>query len=365
MKRSDFLRICATLGIGLPFASALKACNDPEEGGSDFAGTVTIIGAGPAGLAAGYLLKQRGIDFRIIEADSQFGGRTRINRTFADFPVPLGAEWIETNPQTLRSIVNDDAIAFSFQTFEDEPDHKFRNFSWFQFFETYIVPSIREHIVFGQPVKSIDYNGDRVRVATDSAAFTADKVIVCVPLQVLKDGDISFSPELPERRRNLIQNMPVWAGFKAFFEFGERFYEPGFSIEDDAGPQGQKAFYDLGFGQSSSRHFIGLFSVGSFAEAYLNLSDEALKNRILQELDGPYNGLASRHYLRHISQNWNAEPFIRSGYLSDHADWREVRELSSPLGDKVYFAGGEFTDGEDWVSVHTAAAAARQVVDGL
>jgi len=34
---------------------------------------VLVIGGGQAGLAAGYHLKRRGIDFRIVEADAQIG----------------------------------------------------------------------------------------------------------------------------------------------------------------------------------------------------------------------------------------------------------------------------------------------------
>lgn len=40
-------------------------------------------------------------------------------------------------------------------------------------------------------------------------------------------------------------------------------------------------------------------------------------------------------------------------------------DLGKPVDDKIYFAGGEFTDGEDWVSVHTAAQSAKKAVDEL
>ena len=31
----------------------------------------------------------------------------------------------------------------------------------------------------------------------------------------------------------------------------------------------------------------------------------------------------------------------------------------------MYFAGGEYTDGESWVSVHTAARSAKKAVDEI
>jgi hypothetical protein len=102
--------------------------------------------------------------------------------------------------------------------------------------------------------------------------------------------------------------------------------------------------------------------VGAPAQDYISRSGDALKDFILAELDGIYSGQATPSYLRHITQNWNSEPFIKGGYLSDYADWQQVRELGSSVGDKLFFAGGEYTDGEDWVSVHTAALAARRAV---
>ena len=51
--------------------------------------------------------------------------------------------------------------------------------------------------------------------------------------------------------------------------------------------------------------------------------------------------------------------------MSDAADWRTVKKLGETVADKVYFAGGEYTNGEDWVSVHTAAQAAKRVVEEI
>ncbi|MEZ4951693.1 MAG: hypothetical protein R2879_04505 [Saprospiraceae bacterium] len=51
--------------------------------------------------------------------------------------------------------------------------------------------------------------------------------------------------------------------------------------------------------------------------------------------------------------------------MSDYADWRDVRELGKSIANKVYFAGGAYTDGVDWVSVHAAALSAKSVVEEI
>ena len=142
MTRKEFIKICGILGVSLPFQGSLSSCNKKDTNNNKFSGKAIIIGAGAGGLSSGYLLQQQGIDFEILEASSIYGGRMRINTDFADFPIPLGAEWLETDTNIFKEIVNDSSIPVSVETIEDSPDRKFVNSSWFNFFDEYIVPSI-------------------------------------------------------------------------------------------------------------------------------------------------------------------------------------------------------------------------------
>jgi len=366
MTRKEFIKICGLFGIGLPFQSMLSSCKKDDDCYTPFKGKVLIIGAGAGGLSAGYFLKQQGTDFEIIEASSAYGGRMKINTNFADFPIPLGAEWLETSTSIFQEIVNDSSVQVNFQTIADNPDRKFINYSWFNFFEEYIVPSIANDISFNTIVQSIDYSGNKILVNTNNGQFTADKVIVSVPLQILKDGDISFTPNLPQSKIQAINETVVWDGFKAFFEFNTNFYgnnEYVFPIAPES--SGQKMYYNAAFGQNTNRNILGLFVVGAPAQDFISRSGDDLKNFILSELDSIYTNQATPNYIQHITQNWNNEPFIRGGYLTDYEDWRKVRELGNSIAGKLYFAGAEYTDGEDWVSVHTAAQSAKRVIEEI
>ena len=159
--------------------------------------------------------------------------------------------------------------------------------------------------------------------------------------------------------------MKIWEGFKAFFEFSSKFYADEHVFDVNPSSEGQKIFYDASKGQRTNSHILGLFAVGFPARDYIGLSGEQIKNHILEELDELYDAHATPNYLKHIYQDWNAEPFIESGYMTDHADWRAVKKLGESVADKIYFAGGAYTDGEDWVSVHAAALSARKAVTEL
>ena len=365
MTRKEFIRICGILGVGLPLQASLVSCEKEDGNDIKFSGKVIIIGAGAGGLSAGYLLQQEGIDFEILEASSTYGGRMKINTDFADFPIPLGAEWLETGTSVFQKIVNDATIPINIETSLDEPNRKFVNSSWFNFFEDYIVPSIADKITYNSIVQSIDYTSDKITVTTQNGVQTADKVIVSVPLKILQDGDISFLPSLPQNKLDAIEDTTIWEGFKAFIEFSEKFYDDEDEFTITPASDGEKIYYNASMGQNTTKNIVGLFVVGKPALDYISLSDDELKDFMLNELDELYSNEATPNYLKHITQNWNNEPFIKGGYLSSSTDWRTVRELGKSVAGKIYFAGGAYTDGEGWVSVHLAAQSAKVAIEKI
>lgn len=387
MTRKEFIAICGTLGISLPFQSLLS-CTPANDNTSqaNFNGKVLIVGAGAAGLTAGYLLHQKGIDFQILEAAPIYGGRMKSSTNFVDFPIPLGAEWLHVERGIFNEAVNDPSIEINIETTPYNPnedtalfegqqvsmadlgfsvDQKFINATWFDFFEAYITPVTRDNIKFNEIVSAIDYSKDKIVIQTQNGTFDADKVILTAPVKMLKNGTITFTPELPENKLSAINNVTVWDGFKAFIEFSEKFYPTavGFDIRPET--SGQKLYYDAAYGQRSNQHVLGLFTVGSGTLPYRELSDSDLIDAILAELDTMFDGKASNHYIKHISQNWTNEPFANGAYVYDHENWRTIRTLGESVNTKLFFAGTAYTTGDDWGSVHTAIRSALRAVNEI
>ncbi|HVR96622.1 MAG TPA: FAD-dependent oxidoreductase [Thermoanaerobaculia bacterium] len=77
------------------------------------AGEVLIVGAGIAGLTAGYRLTQKGVPVRILEAQNRTGGRMHSLRDF--FPekqvVELGGELIDTNHESIQALASELGLA--------------------------------------------------------------------------------------------------------------------------------------------------------------------------------------------------------------------------------------------------------------
>jgi monoamine oxidase len=71
--------------------------------------TVLIVGAGIAGLTAGYYLQQAGIPIRIVEASNRVGGRIRSQSQAVGTskPIELGGEFIDSGHQTIRKLAQE------------------------------------------------------------------------------------------------------------------------------------------------------------------------------------------------------------------------------------------------------------------
>ena len=261
------------------------------------------------------------------------------------FPIPLGAEWIHISPDILEAIVNDDSVEVAIATTRYDPavdyalyegeqvslraigfkeDSKFINATWFDFFEQYIVPFVEERITYNAVVESVNYAAETIQVKTQNGTYAADRVIVTVPVKLLQNGVIAFTPALPHDKQNAINTVQVWGGCKAFIEFSQKFYPAAVAFKITPATAGQKLYYDASYGQDTTQHILGLFAVGMGSSPYVELSDDDLIEYMLNELDELFDGQASPHYVKHIFQNWNAEPYANGAYVVDHENWQRV-----------------------------------------
>lgn len=374
MNRSEFLKSIATFSLGAPLlGSFLTGCDDeiirPSNFQTDFKGKVIVIGAGAAGMMAGYLLKQYGVDFQILEASNRIGGRIKELSGFADFPIDLGAEWIHDDPDILSRMLPQgtspekaiDLITYrpeSIHIWKNEKirkrnvvsnfyqEYKFKNSTWFRYFEENIVPDIWFHIALQHAVKSIDYSTDKVRITTsNNEEFEADRVLVTVPLKILQNGSIQFNPGLPQSKMDAMDQIDMPAGLKVFIEFKERFYPDilfaGSLIDYLNDSNGDKIFYDAAFRKDSNRNVLGLFTVGEPAAALTDLgNDQAIFEQVMKELDEMYEARPSQLYLQHAVQNWSAEPYIQGSYSLYQGNYNQnMAALVEPMDNKVFFAG--------------------------
>lgn len=399
MTRKEFIKTLSLFGIGTTvLPSFLTSCGNEEvdfypDFQVNFSGKVIIVGAGTAGLIAGYILKRYNIDFEIIEASSVYGGRVKASESFSDVPIDIGAEWLHTDPSILAKLLNDRSIQDNIELINYKPDnfylwrdgklrkrnffanfyaeYKFKNTTWFSYLDNYIVPSVIDHIRFDSPINTINYTADKVELTnTNNDTFEADRVILTVPLSILKNDYINFTPALPSDKINALDEVDMPPGIKVFIEFSEKFYPDilafGTLLDFLSDAEEGALYYDAMFRKDSNRNILALFNVGESASVYTDIAtDEELIAFILNELDEIFDGKASETYIKHIIQNWSKEPFIQGSY--SHYDDDSPREtLRRSINNKLYFAGETFAPSEDDIAtVHGAGESAYATVREL
>jgi len=431
MDRRKFLHQTTLLSIGgLLLPSALLSSCRPDTlfEGPSFQGKVLIIGAGAAGLYAGYILKSKGIDFQILEAAPNYGGRLAKLTGFANFPIDLGAQWMHGKNSIVGDLVkksetqitlDDSSEKFWFnneivsslprdinEIFEDEenvPDVSFEEFAvqkgfgneykniveaiagdsgadasnisaywkimeeenWnagdndFKFEETFfdliekqIAFQVQDHIQLNTVIKQIDYTGPTISVTdANDNVYTADKVIITVPITILKSGDIEFVPALPTEKINAFSKIGMDAGMKVFLKFSTKFFD-----ENILGGNICAAYADDSIGKVQDDNVLLAFIMGQQAEYLTSLgSESAITNALLQELDTMYNGQASASFVASHVQNWTTNPFVRGAYSFSTVGMGDARKVASEIvAKKLYFAGEAMNTNGHHQTVHGA-----------
>jgi monoamine oxidase len=136
ISRRLFLGATAISAAGLATTGVRRLQAKPSPSGSlpstaQSAGEVLIIGAGIAGLIAGYRLTERGVRVRILEAQERTGGRMfSLRDHFPDKQVvELGGELIDSDHQSLRSLAAE--LGLSLEDFSQDDSSLSRDVWYF------------------------------------------------------------------------------------------------------------------------------------------------------------------------------------------------------------------------------------------
>ncbi len=396
LTRKDFIRNAIRCGIGVSLLPMGFKSGDLygrlRLPGLSYSGKIVIIGAGTAGLFAGYLLKMLGIEFEILEASSKIGGRVQKLEGFADFPIDIGAEWIHTNPSILSTLLGNAHSGVDIDFIDYNPrdikilrddtlknasflkhfyrEHKFKKTTWFDYLEEYIYPHVKDDIVFNAPVKIIEYKANQVLCHLESGqVYQSSKAIVTAPLSMIKSRKIQFAPEMPAAKLQALENVEMPVGLKVFVEFEHDFY-PDVIVGNYEAMQEYDyytTYYDAAFRKDTQQNIFGFFATGVGATPYAKLkSDELIAERLIDQLDALFDGQASQYYRKHFVQNWSKTPYIEGSYSHPMKRVsRTLKTLARPLGNEVFFAGEAYNLRGNYATVHGAAETAYDVIEQI
>ncbi|HVJ21230.1 MAG TPA: FAD-dependent oxidoreductase [Polyangiaceae bacterium] len=204
-------------------------------------------------------------------------------------------------------------------------------------------------------VKKIEHGPRGVRIETTQGEFAGDAVIVTLPLGVLKEGTVEFSPPLPEDKRRAIASLGMGALTKIVLRFSEPFWPERqyvfgcLSRSPDAEP--------LAIVNMFKTHRVPalVLLLGGQQGALLEqLADEEVQRRAMAVVRRAFGDAALEPTSVTVTR-WASDPFSRGAYsyMAVGATPEDLERLAAPVGKSLFFAG-EATTRSHWACLHGA-----------
>lgn len=222
--------------------------------------------------------------------------------------------------------------------------------TYFDLINDHVASFVKDKILYNVIAKKIDYSKSLVEVTDQKGTvYTANKVIITVPITVLKDGDIKFVPALPQKKVQAFQRIGMGKGMKVFLKFNKKFYKGNI-----VGGTKSVEYSDASYGKKTKEPVLMAFIMGEKAERLSLLGKGAIKE-LLAELDRMFGGKASASFVDAYIQDWGKELFIKGAYSYETVGMGNAREIGAePMDKKLYFAGEAFNTNGNAATVQGA-----------
>lgn len=224
-----------------------------------------------------------------------------------------------------------------------------------------------ERLFVEAPVRIIDYSISPTIVTIDSGQqFQTDYVLVTVPLKVLQNRAIQFSPMLQAAKTSALNHIGMGPGMKIALKFAERFWPE--NMDSLYGAPHVPEFWFTSAGRGATP-VLTAFVMGEHASVLSDQGEQQAIATILADLDAIFNGQATAQFVDARVQDWSKMPYIGGAYsypvVFGGPAYRQ--ELARPLDGRVFFAGEathyEGHSGTVHGALETAVRAVEEIIN--
>nr|XP_055246658.1 lysine-specific histone demethylase 2 isoform X7 [Gorilla gorilla gorilla] len=197
-------------------------------------------------------------------------------------------------------------------------------------------------------VQCIDYSGDEVQVTTtDGTGYSAQKVLVTVPLALLQKGAIQFNPPLSEKKMKAINSLGAGIIEKIALQFPYRFWDSKVQGADFFGhvpPSASKrglfaVFYDM---DPQKKHSVLMSVIAGEAVASVRTLDD---KQVLQQCMATLRELFKEQEVpdptKYFVTRWSTDPWIQMAYsfVKTGGSGEAYDIIAEDIQGTVFFAG--------------------------
>lgn len=373
ITRRQFLRRSALAVAGVGLVPPRLVIKGPAK-------KVLILGAGMAGLAAGYELSKLGHDITILEARTRPGGRVfTMHEPFADgLYAEAGAARIRDNHNlTLKYVkafnlplepfypADLKAVRFDRGSREEVPisgytDAMTRNYGgelgdgpeiWHQIkggmdlLPKAFAAQLGDKIQYGAAVVRIEQDAKQatVKFVKDRTTQTlmADVVLCTIPFSVLRKLEL---PALSSRKKDLIKRTPYDAVSRVYLQTKSRFWETN-GLNGFAFTEGAIEIWHPTWSQPGPRGILMSYARPTEADRITKLKENERISETLGQLDSIFTGLRL-NFERGTTKCWLEDEWSRGAW--GFVGVLEAVKASEPDG-RIYFAGEHLSPWYSWV----------------
>ena len=208
-----------------------------------------------------------------------------------------------------------------------------------------------------QVVSEIDCSQSQLVVrCTNGEVFQADKVVITVPLAILKKGSIHFNPPLPVGHQQAIDSLGMGQGGKFFLQFSQRLWKSGVGqiINTDAMCQ----FWV----PEPTQPILVAFYVEKEGELHSGAQRLQL---LLDALSQVFACDVEALLIDHHHEAWSFNPYIAGLYSYDRVGSEGARTvLQQPIREQLFLAGEATIEGH-FATVDGAIESGKRVARQL
>lgn len=323
--------------------------------------TVHIVGAGLSGLTLAYLLKKKGIEFKIFESSNRIGGRIETIQTSNGGTIEMGATWCHIQHNKLLSLLDELNIGITKQhtsgisLFETSNQYKAQEF----FIPEHEEASYRiengtsnliqrltqlvgeENIYLNQKIVKIQINSQRICLITSKGLkYISDYVVTTLPPNLLVNS-IDFEPQLPTIVQEIAKKTHTWMGES--IKFGLEYYTPFWKKNGYSGILYShvnliQEMYDHSSTDGTFYALKGFLN----GQAY-SYTKEERKVHVLKQLERVF-GLEVTNYVHYYEKLWRNEEDLFLSYdtfVMPHQNNGHVLYQNPFFGNKLFVSGSE------------------------
>lgn len=216
----------------------------------------------------------------------------------------------------------------------------------------------------GCPVREIAYNQAGVTITTDQGIFQGERAIITLPLGVLKQGAVKFTPPLPPRKQQAIERLGMGLLNKLYLRFPHQFWDTSHLICVMTGAEsGALEFINMAY--YARLPVLMLFTSGKTALDLEKYTDTDMVAVAMKALRTAY-GAAVPEPEAWLCSRWSEDPFAFGSYsyLAAGSSGEDRDALAQPV-DGVLFFAGEATSRTHAATVHGALLTGRRAASAI